>query len=89
MINLMESTNCQTLLSSEDKLQRWDALGSRIGNRRVFTVPSFEYFFNDTPVERYPFVKTWEEIQHDPAFILHTSGSTGNIALSISMFEMG
>lgn len=75
----MESTNCQTLLASEERVQYWHNLGSKTGDRQILTVPSFEYFVNDIPVDQYPYSKTWEAIKDDPILILHTSGSTGNM----------
>jgi acyl-coenzyme A synthetase/AMP-(fatty) acid ligase len=40
-------------------------------------IPSLEELLlsHDTP--HYPYKKTFEEAKYDPAFILHTSGSTG------------
>ena len=40
-------------------------------------IPSLESLLDETPVDGFPFGKSFEEARMDPFLILHTSGSTG------------
>jgi acyl-coenzyme A synthetase/AMP-(fatty) acid ligase len=55
-------------------------------NGELFTlaVPEADHFLDDTPVPYYAYEKTFEEARRDPFLILHTSGTTGMGAFSIS-----
>ena len=44
---------------------------------KVLELPVLEELFNVEETEPYPYNKTWEEAEHDPFCLLHTSGSTG------------
>ncbi|KAF2095550.1 acetyl-CoA synthetase-like protein [Rhizodiscina lignyota] len=45
---------------------------------QLYDLPDIGHFLNDNPSRHYPYDKSWEEGKRDPAWILHTSGSTGN-----------
>lgn len=42
------------------------------------TLPSLQQLLEVENVEEYPYEKSFAEAKSDPAFVLHTSGSTGN-----------
>jgi acyl-coenzyme A synthetase/AMP-(fatty) acid ligase len=42
------------------------------------TLPSLQQLLEVGDVEEYPYKKSFEEARKDPAFVLHTSGSTGD-----------
>ena len=44
---------------------------------RTGIVPQLEDLLDESPVERYPYPKTFEEARMDPCLVLHTTGSTG------------
>ncbi|KAJ8071447.1 hypothetical protein OCU04_001767 [Sclerotinia nivalis] len=43
----------------------------------VLDCPELDFFLDETPVPHYAYDKTWAEASTEPAFVLHTSGSTG------------
>lgn len=47
---------------------------------QTMTLPSLQQLLEVTNVEEYPYEKTFAEAQNDPAFVMHTSGSTGRFA---------
>lgn len=49
-------------------------------NMQTMTLPSLQQLLEVTNVEEYPYEKTFAEAQNDPAFVMHTSGSTGRFA---------
>lgn len=40
-------------------------------------VPELKELLDDSPVEIYPYTKTFEETKMDPCLVLHSTGSTG------------
>jgi acyl-coenzyme A synthetase/AMP-(fatty) acid ligase len=41
-------------------------------------IPSLQELLSYENVDSYPFERTFEGERHNPIFVLHTSGSTGN-----------
>lgn len=44
---------------------------------RTSVVPELKELLDESPVEIYPYAKSFEEAQMDPCLVLHTTGSTG------------
>ena len=43
---------------------------------RKFILPDLDFFFEDEPVQPYPYTKTWEGARKDPYVVMHSSGTT-------------
>jgi acyl-coenzyme A synthetase/AMP-(fatty) acid ligase len=41
-------------------------------------LPSLQQLLEVRDIEEYPYEKSFAQAKSDPAFVLHTSGSTGN-----------
>ena len=71
---LLESTRCNTLISPvQSKVDH--ILSKR--DMRHFNVEGLEFFLRGDFIKQYEYNKTFEEAEHDPFIIVHTSGSTG------------
>ncbi|KAI0415252.1 hypothetical protein F5X98DRAFT_230098 [Xylaria grammica] len=44
---------------------------------RTLTAPALNELLHSSPVEPYPYTKSFEDACHDPCLVLHTTGSTG------------
>lgn len=44
---------------------------------KIIQVPEAAEFLDPTPVEQYPYNKTFDEAKREPFMVLHSSGSTG------------
>lgn len=80
LLKLLETTNCfRWLGSSEAKTALGKTLPDERPGTKLYTFPSLEYWLEDdgVPVPHYPFTKTWEEAKPHPAFVIHSSGTTG------------
>lgn len=77
-LNLMDQTQCKVLLSAAGVHVR-DILAAKEQEIVHFRIPELDDLLNDeTPVQPFPYTKTFEEAAHDPIFILHSSGTSGN-----------
>jgi len=75
-VALLEKLECTTLFTPEVESDTTKAvLEKRYMNKYI--LPNLEYFLDETPVEPYPYNKTFEEARKDPYVTLHSSGSTG------------
>lgn len=74
---VLEAVNCRLWLvpSSGSNVQRLLTQGVEL---RTLAVPDIDAILDDEVVENYEYGKTWETGRRDPAWVLHTSGSTGN-----------
>ncbi|KAI3391610.1 hypothetical protein diail_7040 [Diaporthe ilicicola] len=79
-VSLMEQTGCNTMFSAQGVHVK-DILSSRPMKHEV--IPELEELLEGGSVPHYPYEKTYEEAQHDPYLILHTSGTTGDPCISI------
>lgn len=73
-VSLMEQTDCKALFTAQGVHVK-DILSSRQMTHTV--IPELEALLESGPVPHYPYEKTFEEAEHDPYLILHTSGTTG------------
>ncbi|ETS80303.1 hypothetical protein PFICI_07832 [Pestalotiopsis fici W106-1] len=78
LLKLLETTKCfRWLGGSEDQT----ALGKKLIDERpgtqLYTLPPLEHWLDASDVPNYPFTKTWEEAKPHPAFVIHSSGTTG------------
>ncbi|KAJ5238518.1 hypothetical protein N7468_003137 [Penicillium chermesinum] len=75
-LSLFEATNCNWVLHTPEYTQ---AVQSWLSSRSMKTslVGSISEIFSPEPVPAFPFQKPSDEIEDKPAFVLHTSGSTG------------
>lgn len=77
-LNLMEQTQCKVLLSAAGVHVR-DILAAKEKDLVHFRIPELDDLLNEeTSVQPFPYTKTYEEAAHDPIFILHSSGTSGN-----------
>ncbi|KAK3319499.1 hypothetical protein B0T19DRAFT_268473 [Cercophora scortea] len=75
-LNLFEQTNCHAIVFDahySSFVQPW--LQER--DMRASMATPIEGWFPDEKIKPYPYHKTFEQAEWDPAFVLHTSGSTG------------
>lgn len=71
----MEQTDCKALFTAQGVHVK-DILASRPMTHTV--IPELEVLLEVGTVPHYPYEKTFEEAEHDPYLILHTSGTTGH-----------
>ncbi|KAM5465132.1 putative secondary metabolism biosynthetic enzyme [Microsporum ferrugineum] len=73
-LNVLEGVDCQVFLKAE---------GTRVDHilhkrpMQTSVVPELEELLHESPVEIYPYAKSFEEARMDPCLVLHTTGSTG------------
>ncbi|KAL8960571.1 MAG: hypothetical protein Q9193_002747 [Seirophora villosa] len=73
-LNVLQGVECQIFLRARDTNV------DHILNERVMradVVPELEDLLDATPVETYPYTKSFQEAHMDPCLVLHTTGSTG------------
>ena len=73
-LNVLNGVDCNILLSAKHTNVEF------ITNRRemrTFIVPELEELLDESPVNVYPYGKTFDEARMDPCLVLHTTGSTG------------
>ncbi|CAK7233936.1 putative NRPS-like protein biosynthetic cluster [Sporothrix curviconia] len=84
---VLQAAGCTIWLEASrgTHIQRVVALGTV--DLRLVALPEVSVFLTDdnandssngTRVEPFPYTKTWDEGKRDPAWVLHTSGSTGH-----------
>ncbi|KAM3085599.1 hypothetical protein ACMFMG_002669 [Clarireedia jacksonii] len=75
-INVIQKSECNTwLLPSQNVGNISEVL--KVHPMKVLDCPDLDFFLDETPVEHYPYTKTWAEASEEPILVLHTSGSTG------------
>ncbi|KAI2602180.1 acetyl-CoA synthetase-like protein [Hypoxylon sp. NC1633] len=75
-ISLFESTECRLLAFPEPMrvvVQPW----LRERHMKAIEVSPIESWFPEHEVKHFPYNKTFEQAEWEPAFVLHTSGSSG------------
>ncbi|RWA13065.1 hypothetical protein EKO27_g2022 [Xylaria grammica] len=72
--NVLEKSNCQVFLSASDSHTDIRPILER-RPMRTLTAPALNELLH-SPVEPYPYTKSFEDARHDPCLVLHTTGST-------------
>ncbi|KAF2203122.1 ochratoxin A non-ribosomal peptide synthetase [Delitschia confertaspora ATCC 74209] len=75
-ISLLQKLQCTKLIVTEPQAPCIPPILSAL-NLQTMTLPSLTQLLEADNVEEYPYEKSFEEARADPAFVLHTSGSTG------------
>lgn len=73
-LNVLQGVDCQIFLKARD-VNVTHILSKRV--MRTSIVPELKDLLDESPVEIYPYAKSFEEAQKDPCLVLHTTGSTG------------
>lgn len=77
-MSLFDATDCSRLVYTAERSQK----GLELQNLRlgldVKELPTFAEML-ESQTSSYPFSKTYEEIENDTAFIIHSSGTTGTV----------
>jgi hypothetical protein len=76
-LNLLEATNCRTLIASPNLIPIWESLRPEVDSYKTVTVPELEYFMNADVAPKYPYKLDWADIKDERILTVHTSGSTG------------
>lgn len=75
-LHLLDATKCSKLAYSAERKQRALEIKDLRPDLDAFEIPSLtEMLENHTAF--YPFPKSFEEVENDTAFIIHSSGTTG------------
>jgi acyl-CoA synthetase (AMP-forming)/AMP-acid ligase II len=75
-LNVLEKSDCHIFLSaSNSHIDVQPILGQR--PMRTLIVPELNELLDPSPVEVYPYAKSFRDACHDPCLVLHTTGSTG------------
>ena len=78
-VNLFTLQKCRTLILPQPQPPYAASLLATY-RMRTLEIPSLDEFLT-TEVTPYPYNKSFEEARKDPLVALHTSGSTGRIAI--------
>lgn len=90
-MNLLEQTDCKIICCDSS----FDDVVQPLAKERqmdIIVVGSAEAWLEDTEVQNFPYIKTFEEAKMDPVVVLHTSGSTGlpkPVVLRVAMVAVG
>jgi hypothetical protein len=84
--DLLAQTQCDVWITTHDGSERGNDLVKERMTLRVLIIPSVEYFLEDEKTAHYPYAKTWDEAKSDVIYIIHTSGTTGNMAKSTNTY---
>ena len=76
-LNHLEKTQCNLFLYSKSHSSTVEAIFQARAMRTLVVPELSDVLLDSNPVPHYPNDKTFEEAQHEPYAILHTSGSTG------------
>lgn len=75
-VALLEKLQCTTLFTPRE-ISETTRIVLETRKMDKFILPDLEYFLDLTPVELYPYNKTFEEACGDPYVVMHSSGTTG------------
>lgn len=76
--HIFDSTNCKRMLFSQEKAHKISELVPVLPEMNFLEVPSFIDSLDDEGgLNHYPLEKTYEEIEDEVAFMIHSSGTTG------------
>lgn len=73
-LNVLDGVDCHIFLGGKGSKPE-EILLKR--NMKTGFVPELHEFLDDSPVDTYPYHKTFDEARMDPCLVLHTTGSTG------------
>ena len=74
-LSVLDATKCSTLLHAHSTSVQ-SILDER-GSFKAVEVPELAWLLDPTPVEDYPYKRTFQQAEWEPLLILHSSGSTG------------
>ncbi|KAH9866909.1 hypothetical protein IAQ61_007498 [Plenodomus lingam] len=72
--DLIQRTNCTVLLHTHGLPVAGILEKNRMKSVRMVEL---EALINETPIENYPYTKSFEEAKYEPCFMVHTSGASG------------
>ncbi|PSN68711.1 acetyl-CoA synthetase-like protein [Corynespora cassiicola Philippines] len=75
--HLIDAANCKFCIYSEEVQDQLKGLLDGRTHIRPVVIPPVDTWFTDVAATHYPYHKSWDEGQHDPWLIFHTSGTTG------------
>lgn len=76
--HIFNSTICKRMLFSQEKKHKISELRPVLPAMDFLEVPSFMDILGDEEgLNHYPLEKTYDEIEDEVAFIIHSSGTTG------------
>lgn len=73
-LNVLKGVDCKVFLSAKDT--KVEHITSR-REMRTSIVPELKELMDESPIDVYPYSKTFDEARMDPCLVLHTTGSTG------------
>ena len=85
-MSLFDATNCSRQVYTAERSQKASELQSLRSSLDVKELPTFAEMI-ESQTSFYPFPKTYEEVEKDTAFIIHSSGTTGTERLILDDFE--
>jgi acyl-coenzyme A synthetase/AMP-(fatty) acid ligase len=80
-VSLLKKLQCTKLVITEPQAPCVPVILGEL-HLQTMTLPSLQQLLEVGNVEEYPYERSFAEAKSDPAFVLHTSGSTGNSHLS-------
>ena len=75
-MSLFDATDCSRLVYTAERSQKALELQNLRPGLDVKELPTLAKML-ESQISFYPFSKTYEEIENDTAFIIHSSGTTG------------
>ena len=73
-LNVLKGVDCKVFLSAKDtKVEHFTSQR----DMQTSIVPELKELIDESPVDVYPYSKTFDEARMDPCLVLHTTGSTG------------
>lgn len=75
-VDLVAKTDCKTVIHTMEYEGLARSIQEILPDVRSVVVPNLEEWFNSS-VSHYNSAKSFSEAEHDPVFIVHTSGTTG------------
>ena len=76
-LHLLDATGTSTLLFTATSRASFEAVSSQRPQTRGIEVPALSTWLTNEPAEPWPFMRPWEDVQHDPWIVLSSSGTTG------------
>lgn len=84
-LHLLKETACNKFFFSEEKNARVLEIQALNPSLKTFEVPTVKAMMNDEAGLRiYPYHKDYFEVENQTSCIIHSSGTTGKLALSSS-----
>ncbi|KAK5115286.1 hypothetical protein LTR62_001486 [Meristemomyces frigidus] len=76
IVNLLKTTSSTVVLATASHMRIWEEPLKQYTATAV-EVPNLDHFLSDEPVEHYKYVQTLRECYDEPAYVIQTSGTTG------------